>query len=339
MGRSLPFSHFTTDDLPAADQFDAWRDKISVIFDVERPAETRSKAFHADVDAFQLSNLVVTCSNQDRQSFSIAPRRARSSGIDLIQIGCYRSGGYRGDADGTSIEGRPGDIQILDLSRPMQSIETASDMVCVFVPREILQSKLGEIHGLHGADLRGGLGPLLADYLRALAARLPDMSESDADAAAAATIDIIAACLRPTAESMRGAAAPIEDAVLVRAKRLIEQNLHSPRLTPDFLCRTLGVSRRTLYRLFEPRSGVHAYILRRRLDQIMQALTDPDNRQPISELGARYGFASRETFWRAFRKEYGVTPGDIRARKTHTRAWAAFDGDAGFDQWLRQLRA
>lgn len=339
MGQALPFSRFTTDDLPAADQFDAWRDKISVIFDVDRPTDTRSKAFHTDVHAFQLANLVVTCSSQERQSYSIAPRRARTSGIDLIQIGCYRSGGYRGDADGTSIEGRSGDIQILDLARPMKSIEAASDMVCVFVPREILQVKLGDIRGLHGADLRGGMGPLLADFLRALAARLPDMSEIDGEAAAAATIDIIAACLRPTAERLRRAEAPIEDAVLVRAKRLIEDNLHSPRLTPDFLCRALGVSRRTLYRLFAPRNGIHTYILRRRLDRVMSALTDPDNRQPISELAARCGFISRETFWRAFKKQYGLTPGDARARNARVPAVSPFDGDAGFDQWLRQLHA
>lgn len=337
-GGAIPSTHFSTSDLSAVDQFDAWRDKISVIFDVARIGGPRSTSFEAHVEAYQIGNLVITDSTQGEQAYSIAPGRTRTAGIDLVQVGLYRSGGYRGDANGRSIEGRPGDVQLLDLAQPMHSIEPASDMVCVFLSRETLQDRIGDLDDLHGVDLRSGMGRVLADYLGLLAERLPQMPESDGEAAANATIDMIAACLRPTATMISEAQSPIQDVTLLRAKRVIEENLRSPQLTPEFLCRTLGVSRRSLYRLFEPLDGVHQHILRRRLSHIMRALNNPHDSRRIGDLAARYGFTCQETFWRAFKRQYGATPGEVRSLNSSHHESEPPGHDVGFDQWLKRLR-
>jgi len=338
MGRAIPSTHFSTSDLPATDRFDAWRDKIAVIFDVDRIGGADGSKFEANVDAYQIGHLVVTDSRQGEQAYSLSARRTRAADMDLIQVGLYRSGGYRGDANGRSIGGKPGDLQVLDLARPMRSVEAASDMVCVFLPREILQDQIGDLDALHGCDLDSEAGRLLADHIGLLATRLPQMSESDGEAAAGATVDMTATCLRPSAAAMHRAQAPIRDVILLRAKRLIEENLGSPKLTPDFLCRTLGVSRRSLYRVFEPLDGIHQFILRRRLSQIMKTLNDPNNRQRIADVAERYGFACQETFWRAFKRQYSVTPGDVRSDNVR-RQHGLPDGGAGFDRWLQQLHA
>ena len=338
MGSAVASTHFSTSEVPVLDRFDAWRDKISVIFDVDRIGGPSPASFEANVDAYQIGNLVITDSTQGEQAYSLSPKRARIADIDLIQVGFYRSGGYRGCAKDTSIEGGPGDVQVLDLARPMQSVEPASDMVCAFLPRELLQDRIGDLDGLHGIDLRSGMGRLLADYLGLLAERLRQMPESDGEAAANATIEIIAACLRPTITMIREAQSPIGEVILLRAKRVIEGNLRSARLTPDFLCATLGVSRRSLYRLFEPLGGVHQYILRRRLSHIKRALNDSGNHERIADLAAHFGFTCQETFWRAFKREYGVPPGEVRSLNLSCQKHEVVDTDVGFDQWLRQLR-
>lgn len=335
MSNTIPSTHFSTSELPAADRFDAWRDKISVVFDVDRAGGSRSTSFEARVDAYMIGDLFIGDSTQGQQAYSVTPKRARAAGMGLFQIALYRSGGYRGDANGVPIEGKPGDVEVLDLTRPMQSADSASHTVCAFVPREILQDRIGDLDGLHGVDLRSGMGGLLADYLGSLAERLPQMLESDGEAAANATIEMIAACLRPTATTIGEAQAPIQEVVLLRAKRMIEENLRSPRLSPDFLCRTLCVSRRSLYRLFEPLGGVHQYILRRRLSHIRSALKDPRNGQRIAGLAEQYGFTCNETFWRAFKRQYGVTPGDVRSLNSSDPHSGSVD--VGFDQWLRWL--
>ena len=338
MGSAVSSSHFSTKDLPVSDRFDAWRDKISVIFDVDRIGGPSPASFEAKVDAYQIGHLVVTDSTQGQQAYSLSPRRARSGDTDLIQVGLYRSGGYRGDAAGMSIEGTSGDIQVLDLGRSMRSIEPASDMVCVFMPREILQERIGDLDGLHGMDLPYGAGRLLADYLRLLAERLPQMQESDGEAAANATTEIIAACLRPTMSRFRDAQFPLQDIVLLRAKRAIEANLRTARLTPEFLCGKLGISRRSLYRLFEPLGGVHHYIVGRRLSHIRRTLSDQGNHERISDIAARFGFTCQETFWRAFKREYGVSPGHVRGLASSGQRLSGTDRKSGFDQWLRELR-
>lgn len=336
MGSSVSCTHFSTSDLISNDQFDAWRDKITAIFDVARIGTPRSMSFEAHVTAYQIGNLVFTDSAQGEQTYSITPKRIRRTGIDLFQVGFYRSGGYRGEANGNAIEGKPGDVQVLDLAQPMHSVEPASGMVCVFMPRETLQGRIGDLDGLHGVDLLPGMGRLLVDYLTLLAEGLPLMPESEGEAAANATIEMISACLRPTASLIHEAQSPVRQAILFRAKQLIEANVRSPQLTPDFLCRELRLSRRSLYRLFEPLEGVHHYILRRRLSHIMRALNDPGNHLRIADLATNYGFTCQETFWRAFKRQYRVTPGDLRSvalsrHDAHT--------SLGFDDWLKQLRA
>lgn len=338
MGSAIPSTHFSTRDLPENEQFDAWRDLISVIFDVAYLGRPGSTSFLANVSAYQIGNLVVTDSRQAEQAFSIAPKRSRAAAVDLFQVGFYRSGGYRGDANGMLIEGGRGDVQVLDLARTMQSIEPASEMVCVFLPREILQDRIGDLDGLHGVDLRSGMGRLLSVYLGLLANRLPRMQESEGEESANETIDMIAACLRPSATTIDEAQSPIRETVLLRAKRLIEGNLRSPQLTPDFLCRRLGISRRSLCRLFEPLDGVHQYILWRRLSHVRRELNNPDNRQRIADLATGYGFARQETFWRAFKRRFGITPGDVRSHNSERQEAFKKLSDAGFDQWLKQLR-
>jgi len=336
MGSAVPCTHFTTSELPEVDQFDAWRDKISVIFDVARIGRPGAMSFEARVDAYQIGNLVITDSKQGEQAYVNTPKRIRRSGIDLIQVGFYRSGGYSGDANGQSIEGKLGDVQILDLAQPIHSVEPASDMVCVFMPREILQERIGDLDSLHGADLEPNASRLLTGYLGFLAERLPVMSEADGELASNATLEMISACLRPTTKLLREAQSSMRQVILHRAKQVIEANLRSPQLTPDSLCRALSVSRRSLYRLFEPLGGIHSYILRRRLTRIMRAIQEPESNVRIADVAASYGFSCQETFWRAFRRHYSMTPGDARQLYATNKGSSRHAQD-GFDEWLRRI--
>lgn len=215
----------------------------------------------------------------------------------------------------------------------------AGNIVCVFLPREILQARIGDLDDLHGFNLRSATGSLLADYLALLANRLPHMEEAEADSAADMTVEMICACLRTTAARTRNAQAPIQDVLLRRAKRVIEANLQSPQLTPEFLCRSLGVSRRSLYRLFEPLDGVHQYILGQRLHRIITALSDPDDHRRIADLAAMYGFSCQETFWRAFKRRYGVTPADVRTLYYPPEGASLPSSGQSFDEWLKRLHA
>ncbi len=61
------------------------------------------------------------------------------------------------------------------------------------------------------------------------------------------------------------------------------------------------------------------YVFRRKLTLAAETLTHSDLR--IIEIAMRYGFSSNEAFSRAFKKIYGCSPNQFRARKPKVRSF------------------
>ena len=75
-----------------------------------------------------------------------------------------------------------------------------------------------------------------------------------------------------------------------RAVAMIDRELFSARLTADRVCDVTGISRSSLYRLFEADNGVANYIRMRRLDALRSDLVDPRKRhQTVAQLAERVG--------------------------------------------------
>lgn len=105
----------------------------------------------------------------------------------------------------------------------------------------------------------------------------------------------------------------------------IAECLGAQDLGPQSLADRLGCSVRTLHRTFQ-RDGeesIERFIQRRRLEACADALRGlPSNETGVSltRLAMAFGFASASHFSTAFRRHFGVTPSEYRAR---------FDGAAG----------
>ena len=337
----LPFEKFTTENLRPVDQFEAWHDSISVIFEAERlPGDEAAKGFNASVSAYHLGRLVLTRVDFERQQFVRDRHRAAVDGLDHYLVQLYATGGLVGTADGRDRVLRAGDVQILDLSRPNATRVENSATISIVVPRDTLRESMAEAVDMHGLVLRGdrGAGGLLSDHMRSLFTRAETITAADASAVAQATTDMIAACFRGTAETRARAQSPLDAVLVERIKRQIAATLASPHLDPAGLCRTFRISRSQLYRLFEPLGGVSAYIQEQRLARAHAELAGPshDHRR-IYEIAFSVGFASEAHFRRAF----GLTPKEVRQGAVREiapveRASAA-DGGSGYDHWVRHL--
>lgn len=344
----LPFTHFSTGHLQLRDQFDAWRDSISFIFDVVPLAERRAEdGFAASVRAYHLGGLVVTQVDFDAQRFLREKRRAAADGLDHYLVQLYATGGLMGTADDRERVLRAGDVQILDLSRPNATEARASGTIAIVVPRNTLRQALPMAGDLHGLVLRGdsSAGGLLADHMRALAARADAIAVADASAIARATTGMIAACFHATAETRARARTQIEATTLNRILRHIAANLHAPLLNAEALCGTFRISRSQLYRLFEPMGGVAAYIQEQRLVRAHAELSDPAHaHRRIFEIAFDGGFSSEAHFSRVFRRAFGHSPSEARAR-VHVQPavlgrMASDDAKPGngYEEWVRGLR-
>jgi AraC-like DNA-binding protein len=249
----------------------------------------------------------------------------QTPGLDHLGICLVLSGKIALEVNGAQSLAQPGDMALLDLHAPVRlirgsAIEATSELT-LWIPRTRLPAQLADVSAIHG-QVVGADAPGAAVAAAALQALLPQL-----DATTAAEMDelvsgIVGLCARVVALSSRsrraGSAAgppPLESFVTVC--RFVEANLGARDLGVDKLARTFGLSRASLYRLFEPVGGVASYIRTRRLARARQELTAPglEDRR-IGPIAYRAGFQSIPAFNRAFRAAYGQTP---RSTRTTTK--------------------
>jgi AraC-like DNA-binding protein len=345
--RAVPFDLFTTEGLPDRDRFEAWRQTASAVFEVAAAApDDTPEPFNARMAIHHLGSLILMEVNFGAQRFVRTRRKIALDGLDHYQVQLYATGGLSGTAGDRDRFLGPGDIQILDLARTNITAARSSETIAFFVPRDLLDRALPSSNGLHGLVLRGASGPggLLGDYMKAMMRRIPSFTVDEARFTAEACIGMVAASFRPTADGLARIGPQIEAAFLDRIKRHIDRQLGNPRFGPDTICNSCGVSRATLYRLFQPEGGVAKFIQDRRLARAFDDLAAPANRHlRIIDIAMRWGFSSEAHFSRAFRAAYGMSPKEARQGGFVGAAGVALGSVAGPTQsslkdWLGQLQ-
>ncbi|MBH1965491.1 MAG: helix-turn-helix domain-containing protein [Comamonadaceae bacterium] len=342
VNRSLPSTVFRTSQVAAEDRFEAWRESISVIFDVSPSTRATPNDFQASVHATHLGQLLVGEIHFSAQQFARSKARAARDGLNHYIVQWYRDGGFAGqhDSDG-DMQVRAGEIVFFDMTRPLRTVAAPSRVMSLIVPRALCDEAFGvSAETLHGTVLHSGdvLHGLLADHLDSLHRRLPSISVEKGGDVVHATTRMLAACFRPIQRARTRARQEIGAVTRERIEQHIGTNLGAP-LTPESLCRTFGISRSLLYRLFEPLGGVAHYVQQRRLLRAFHSLANPANqRLRVAEIGTRLGFSSEAHFSRAFRAAFGLSPRDVRASGMSARAFdAAGASSIEYADWLRGL--
>ncbi|MCY1700949.1 AraC family transcriptional regulator [Lelliottia sp. SL45] len=93
----------------------------------------------------------------------------------------------------------------------------------------------------------------------------------------------------------------------------IEVNIHQPMSVKDIVIRS-GYSKFYLQRTFKSVTGepIARYICRRKLGAAACLLRENDT--GISDIALGLGFEDISTFYRCFRREFGLSPGEYRKR-------------------------
>ena len=94
----------------------------------------------------------------------------------------------------------------------------------------------------------------------------------------------------------------------------VDQRCADPEFKASELLASFRTSRATLGRLFEDEGGAATYIINRRLDHALHALTTkPARRGRITKVSEDVGFLDYGHFRRAFRRRFGFAPSDALA--------------------------
>lgn len=294
------------------DSFEAYRAIVGFMFDVSIPASATDRPFEADVETLIFDGIVATkvrCSPVILRRTSALIARMAS---DDIAISSYETGVFDMVFENRRQTVKPGEILVQDLSKPLEITAPAMSNIALLISRQRLHAWSGLLLDAHGMVIpKGAVQTLLVGYMRSLFRHAPHMHASEAAAVSEMTLNLVGTSLQQSRN--RQSETPFGTATLSRIKVAIEDQLGDPALGPNSLMQQFGLSRPTLYRLFEPFGGVSRYITERRLQRAFRAITDTSQPPPrISQLAYEAGFSSASAFGRAFRDLFSLTPRDAR---------------------------
>lgn len=303
---------FSTGDLPAAAQFPAWRAHMAPLLEVRLPdGVSPDQGFPAEQTGWRLKDLLIVQQRTPAHSYARSRAMLRSSPIDHWNLGILRSGRAWTEVDRRVTETLSGDLFLRSLGYPYRGRTTEAAGVFLFIPYELLADDAGILEAANNSVLSGSLADLLLNYINGIEASLGVLRAEELPRIVQAIRDMLVSCVAASV-TPNVAGAEANKGMMERAHRYIHLHLNSTELTPDAICRAIGVSRTRLYQLFEQSGGVLNYIRKRRLQHAYAALSDPTDGRSIAEIAEASGFDVAANFTRAFSHEFGASPREIR---------------------------
>jgi len=213
--------------------------------------------------------------------------------------------------NGTSTLLSPGDMFIVDATQPSKFVYDGqlAHQISVHLPRD-------EMLGRFGAICNGGVAIDRTDPLwlamRAVLVKMLHSAPETGTQLSEAFYGLIGAYF----QERRSQEPDPRGQIIARALRLIAQNYRDPEFGPGTLALRLGVSLRSLQRYFEPLGDTPGQrLVQTRLAQAYADLSR-SGASEVSVVDCAYacGFNDLSYFYRAFRQQYGVTPGEAQNR-------------------------
>lgn len=303
---------FSTRPLRAQDQKDAWAEWFRPVFDVHDQAADET-GFIAEYSVWNFGDLALTWISAPVTRSVRTAAHLRRSPVDHWVISYCQTAPTAVVTNGVELRAKPGVPFVWSLGQSSDSSRVASERLQLYLPRDSFSDIGGSLDGAIGSMLDAGPGQLLVDYLLLLKRSLPNLTSEEAARLPDAIRAMVAACIAPSADRSARALPQIQFAILEKIRRAVSRHLHSPSLGPDKLCRETAMSRSQLYRALESEGGVTRYIQRRRLSESFSILSDVSNASPIADIAADLCFSDSSSFTRSFKREFGLTPIEVRA--------------------------
>lgn len=301
------------DDFDPGDRFDAAFDFYTGVMDIFTPPERR-RLLVGRVEHWELGDLLLMDGVSDELTIRRNRAHVAQDDLDHWIIRATRRGRLISCTNDRSYAATRGEIVLETLAEPFVDNWTPAGWVSVMIPRDALPELAPYFRKFGTGPIQGGTASLLADFLMALAERLPEAEEVDRDRFARTLRVMIASCLQ--VDSSDDGRELDRDTPLARerVRRVIRDNLGSARLDPERIGLLAGVSRSTLYRMFAPHGGVAHYVQAMRLERVSRDLSEnAQSGLTIAEIAERRGFHNTPAFNRAFKRQFGHTPGEVRA--------------------------
>lgn len=269
--------------------------------------------------------------------FDRTPLHVARGGLDHYQVGMFLEGGCQADCHGRVVEMGPGSIGVCDMAERERSdifaacAQRSSRCFILVLPRTLLSPLLWAPDSVGYMVIAGHTpyGRLLGEHLVSVWRSVHRLSSRETEAVVRATTALIAGGVGVSTEGKVPLSNAYHTAKRAAIKRYIRENAGSPDLSVERLAGRFGLSRASLFRLFEAEGGPVHYMQKCRLDRALATLTSPAHRdRSIFNVALDCCFASEGSFIRAFRRTFGLTPGEMR-KMVHSSNFRGYVKDEG----------
>lgn len=295
------------------DRYDAWTAALSAThlpWRMDGPPEAFSEAEVQSLDAGPVTLVNCRC---DPCAGVRDARMVRGGNDGLYGVLAVRKGRERVRQGDIACDLQPGELLIWDTARPI-NFEVLDDLekCTLFICKDQLTRIAGTSRLPIGRLESGrGFGALLFNRLQCVSELIEDFDTVGSEQLGVAlTRDLLNAVGSPRAREITST----RQALRERIMRVIEARFQDHTFKTESLAAEVGVSVRTLNKVFEDQDDTIAgTIRRRRLRAVKSDLEKPTLMHcSISQICFARGFSSPEHFSRSFRAEYGMSPRDYR---------------------------
>ncbi|MEM9570906.1 MAG: AraC family transcriptional regulator [Pseudomonadota bacterium] len=293
-----------------------WRDLCAPFFDVSQIQSDRMRATMG-AHVWRIGPLVFWRSTCGGQILRRTLNHLSEFGEHVL-VTRYVSGRTIGSTDLVPFQVRAGEVAVRNLERPFSALQYPSVVESMLIPRRFIAAETSE-----GLALRVfNRNDLIHKSLLGLFQEVFRTLRMSTGGVPSALVDRVFAVVR------EAAAQPHHSSNLRRASRdsqlramqaYIEQNLGRLDLSADEMLPNFGVSRATLYRMFEVFGGVRNYIVDRRLfHALIDISAEGAYRGKIQRAAKQWGFSSAANFNRSVQSVFGCPPGALFKFETET---------------------
>jgi AraC-like DNA-binding protein len=304
---------------PIQDQFEYWHDVICDVFIPMTPKRSiPGVGFAGGVEARSLGDVNRTDVWSQAQQTLHGPREVELSGGEFYFVNLMVAGRCRVQQGDRESAVSPGQLWAVDTRVPyFLDFESQWRMFTFRVPHRLLSSRLSDPGQGTAMPIDGGsgIGGLAAATMRSMW----QLEEPDSVHVRAELEQSFAAVVS-AALGARDRGESAQEALRADVLRFVTANLGDPGLSVVAVCRQFAISPRLLHRLFEGQEHTFAQTVRTmRLERCARLLADPLNRSTITDVALWHGFTDSASFSRAFRRNFGIAPREMREQSRGER--------------------
>lgn len=298
-------ARFDTDRIGPRDRLAAWSAGGSQLTFPWRADSPRQNAFHARASAHRAGSVVFAWIGASAQRVTRERREIRQSAETYFNIALPLRGELYADHGGQQICAQPGDLTIVDTTRPhVFAYDCTFEQIAIQVPQALWRERYGR-RPLPVGRLLPASDPRVFLATQTIHSAFL-ASAGQGGALVLPVVDTLLAALAGIGDDLAAIATP-RRALYERAVALIGARLADSALDGAAVAGELGISRRYLDRIFAAAGTTFGD----RVRAMRLARADAElarSGRAVAEIATDCGFVSPAHFSRVYRARYGCSP-------------------------------